>query len=105
MGIKDIAALQNIVQGDFRPDKTILLDLPVEQGIRRLTRRGKIRDRIEQQDLAFKQRVREAYLERYRQCKSRITLVDASASIDEVHKAIITKIESMLNSFGVRNCD
>ncbi|MEC7791640.1 MAG: dTMP kinase [Pseudomonadota bacterium] len=105
MEIKDIAALQNFVQGDFRPDKTILLDLPVEQGIRRLTRRGKIRDRIEQQDLAFKQRVREAYLERYRQCGSRITLVDAAAPIPEVHKAITIEIEDMLSSLGYGNGD
>jgi len=105
MGIKDIAALQNFVQGDFRPDKTILLDLPVEQGIRRLTRRGKTRDRIEQQDLAFKQRVREAYLERYRQCGSRITLVDAAAPILEVHKAITIEIEDMLSSLGYGNGD
>ena len=105
MGIKDIAVLQNIVQGDFRPDKTILLDLPVEQGIRRLTRRGKSRDRIEHQDLACKQRVREAYLERYRQCGSRITLVDAAAPIPEVHKAITIEIEDMLSSLGYGNGD
>ena len=105
IGIKDIAALQNFVQGGFRPDKTILLDLPVEQGIRRLTRRGKIRDRIEQQDLAFKQRVREAYLERYRHCGSRITLVDAAAPILEVHKAITIEIEDMLSSLGYGNGD
>ena len=105
MGIKDITALQNFVQGDFRPDKTILLDLPVEQGIHRLTRRGKSRDRIEQQDLAFKQRVREAYLERYRQCGSRITLVDAAAPIPEVHKAITIEIEDMLSSLGYGNGD
>ena len=105
MRIKDIEVLQTLVQGDFRPDKTILLDLPVEQGIRRLTRRGKIRDRIEQQDLAFKQRVREAYLERYRQCGSRITLVDAAAPIPEVHKAITIEIEDMLSSLGYGNGD
>ena len=105
MGIKDIEVLQTLVQGDFRPDKTILLDLPVEQGILRLTRRGETRDRIEQQDLAFKQRVREAYLERYRQCRSRVTLVDASAPIDEVHKAITIEIEGLLNSSGINNCD
>ena len=105
MEAKDIEVLQNLVQGDFRPDKTILLDLPVEQGIRRLTHRGKIRDRIEQQDLAFKQRVREAYLERYHQCGSRITLVDAAAPILEVHEAITIEIEDMLSSLGYGNGD
>ena len=103
MAIKDIEGLQILVQGDFRPDKTILLDLPVEQGIVRLTRRGETRDRIEQQDLAFKQRVREAYLERYHHCRSRIALVDASAPIHEVHKAITIEIENMVNSSGNRN--
>ena len=105
MSIKDIEDLQALVQGGFRPTKTILLDLPVEQGILRLKRRGEDHDRIERQDLAFKQRVREAYLERYRQCQSRITLVDASAPIDEVHKTITVAIESMLNSSRSRNCD
>mgnify|MGYP002868462781 CR=1 FL=1 len=77
----------------------------MEEGIIRLTHRGEIPDRIEQQDLAFKQRVREAYLERYRQCRPRITLVDASAPIDEVHRAIKIEIESMLSSLGNTNCD
>jgi len=101
----DIEVLQTIVQGDFRPNKTILLDLPVEEGILRLTGRSGRHDRIEQQDFAFKQRVRDAYLERYCRCRPRITLVDASASIDEVHKAIKIEIEHMLNSSGSTDCD
>ena len=105
MGLKDIEILQTLVQGDFRPNKTFLLDLPVEEGILRLTRRGEVRDRIEQQDFAFKQRVREAYLERHRQCRSRIAIVDASAPIDEVHKAIIIKVMDMLGSSESKHCD
>ena len=97
VAIKDIKGLQIFVQGDFTSDKTILLDLPVEQGILRLTRRGEAHDRIEQQDLAFKRRVREAYLERYRQCRSRIALVDASGTIAQVHQAIRTEVENMMS--------
>ena len=97
VAIKDIEGLQIFVQGDFTSDKTILLDLPVEQGILRLTRRGEAHDRIEQQDLAFKRRVREAYLERYRQCRSRIALVDASGTIAQVHQAIRTEVENMMS--------
>ena len=97
VAIKDIEGLQILVQGDFTSDKTILLDLPVEQGILRLTRRGEAHDRIEQQDLAFKRRVREAYLERYRQCRSRIALVDASGTIAQVHQAIRTEVENMMS--------
>jgi len=105
MDVKDVEVLQNLVQGDFRPDKTILLDLPVEQGIRRLTHRGEAGDRIEEQDLAFKQRVREAYLERHRHCSSRIALVEATAPIQEVHKAIINEIDNLLSSSGYGNGD
>ena len=97
VAIKDIEGLQIFVQGDFTSDKTILLGLPVEQGILRLTRRGEAHDRIEQQDLAFKRRVREAYLERYRQCRSRIALVDASGTIAQVHQAIRTEVENMMS--------
>ena len=97
VAIKDIEGLQIFVQGDFTSDKTILLDLPVEQGILRLTRRGEAHDRIEQQDLAFKRRVREAYLERYRQCRSRIALVDASGTIAQVHQAIRTEVGNMMS--------
>ncbi len=97
VAIKDIEGLQIFVQGDFTSDKTILLDLPVEQGILRLTRRGEAHDRIEQQDLAFKRRVREAYLERYRQCRSRIALVDALGTIAQVHQAIRTEVENMVS--------
>ena len=97
VAIKDIEGLQIFVQGDFTSDKTILLDLPVEQGILRLTRRGEAHDRIEQQDLAFKRRVREAYLETYRQCRSRIALVDASGTIAQVHQAIRTEVENMMS--------
>jgi dTMP kinase len=97
VAIKDIEGLQIFIQGDFTSDKTILLDLPVEQGILRLTRRGEAHDRIEQQDLAFKRRVREAYLERYRQCRSRIALVDASGTIAQVHQAIRTEVENMMS--------
>ena len=103
VAIKDIEGLQIFVQGDFTSDKTILLDLPVEQGILRLTRRGEAHDRIEQQDLAFKRRVREAYLERYRQCRSRIALVDASGTIAQVHQAIRTEVENMMSPSEQKN--
>tara|TARA_Y100000780_G_scaffold189622_1_gene177020 strand:+ start:689 stop:1354 length:666 start_codon:yes stop_codon:yes gene_type:complete len=105
MALKDIEGLQIFVLGDFRPDKTILLDLPVEQGILRSTRRGQANDRIEQQDLAFKRRVREAYLKQYRQCRSRIAVVDASGPIPEVHKAIRVEIEKILGPSEQKNDD
>ena len=48
--------------GALEPDLTIVLDLPVEEGLRRAKNRADL-DRFEQEELAFHQRVRDAYLE------------------------------------------
>jgi len=58
---RKIAQLEQWVQGDLRPDATILLDIPVEQGMERVRQRGAI-DRFEQEQLSFFKRIREAYL-------------------------------------------
>jgi dTMP kinase len=44
--LDDIAALERLVHGDLQPDLTLLLDLPVEQGLRRASKRGES-DRFE----------------------------------------------------------
>ncbi len=72
-----IAALEEWVQGDFRPDLTLVLDLPVAQSRARI--RGRRADRFEQEDDAFFERIRAAYLERARSMPSRYRIIDASA--------------------------
>ena len=61
-----IARLEDLVQGDFRPDLTLLLDVPVEIGLERAGKRGKL-DRFEQETVDFFERVRQAYLDMARQ--------------------------------------
>ena len=78
-----IAALEQAVHGDLQPDLTLLLDLPVESGLQRMTSRGKI-DRIEQESLAFFERVRAVYLDRARQFPERFRLINAARDIDSV---------------------
>jgi len=56
-----IARLEQWVQGGLRPDATILLDIPVEQGMQRVRQRGET-DRFEQEKLPFFNRIRDAYL-------------------------------------------
>jgi len=59
----DIATLEQTVQGDLRPDLTLLLDVPVEIGVSRAGARSDP-DRFEQQHNSFKQQVRDCYLAR-----------------------------------------
>ena len=89
----DIATLENLVHGDLQPGLTLLLDLPVEQGMRRAARRSES-DRFEMESLQFFERVRNAYLDRARQHTGRFAVIDAS--LDETR--VWTQIESALNA-------
>jgi len=89
-----IASLEQIVQGDLRPDLTVLLDLPVALGESRAGRRSNP-DRFEQQKIEFKQRIRDCYLQMAAEQPQRIRVIDASLSEDEVAQSIIR----ILNAF------
>ncbi len=83
----DIAALEQMVQGDLRPDLTLLLDLPVETGLARALERGS-EDRFETQSRAFLERAREAYLQRASEFPERYEVVDAAHNEQQVWRQI-----------------
>jgi len=90
-----IAAIETWVQGDLRPDLTLILDLPVEQGLERAGKRSGP-DRFEREDVAFFERIRQAYLfmaqarpERYRVIDAGQPLAAVQAQIDQVLAAFL----------------
>ena len=85
----DIAALEQMVQGDLRPDLTLLLDLPVETGLARASERGS-EDRFETQSGTFLERAREAYLQRASEFPERYEVVDAAHNEQHVWRQIKT---------------
>ena len=62
-----IEFLEQWVQQDLQPDLTILLDAPIELGLKRILSRG-ARDRIKQEKVDFFHRVRDSYLQRASRC-------------------------------------
>lgn len=82
-----IARLEQLVQGDFRPDLTLLLDVPVAVGLARASKRGTL-DRFEQEKVEFFERVRNAYLDMAQRSPDRYRVVDASLPLDDVQKQI-----------------
>jgi dTMP kinase len=82
-----IEALAELVHGDLAPDLTLLLDLPVDEGMARAADRSRA-DRIEREDLAFFERVREAFLEQARREPARFEVIDAGQSPEAVWNAI-----------------
>ena len=73
-----IAVLEEWVQGDLRPDLTLVLDLPVSEGRARI--RGRRADRFERESNEFFERIRTAYLDRARAAPERYRIIDASDS-------------------------
>jgi dTMP kinase len=80
-------SLQLATQG-LEPDLTFLLDLPVEMAVQRLRQRGAPAHRFEAAGLEFHHRVRAGFLALAEQYPTRIRVIDANRSPDEVHTAI-----------------
>jgi len=82
-----IAALEDWVQGKLRPDLTILLDISVEEGMKRATQRGE-KDRFEQEQISFFERVRQRYLTMATQQSDRYRVVNAAQTLECVQSDI-----------------
>ena len=93
-----IADLENWVQGDLRPDFTILLDADVETGLKRARQRAEL-DRFEQETMDFFERVRNAYLDMAANNPERFRLIDASQPLDAVQQDLSVVLDYMINRF------
>jgi dTMP kinase len=96
LDVHKIGELENWVQGDLRPDLTIILDAPVEVGRARASIRS-VPDRIEKEEDDFFQRVREAYIDLAKLHPQRICLIDASQELSVVQQQLTEK----LSEYGI----
>jgi dTMP kinase len=96
-----VRRLESLVQGELRPDYTLLLDAPVEVGMERARGRGEL-DRFEQEELAFFERVRSTYLQLARESSGRYRLIDASQSLDIVETKMLEVCSELLSCWKVR---
>lgn len=92
LDVDKISRLEAWVQGELRPDLTIILDAPVEIGRARAGSRSEP-DRIEKEQDDFFHRVRSAYIALADQYPQRICLVDASLELTAVQQQIREKLK------------
>ncbi len=99
LGRKTVEELNAIVLHDFKPDLTLILDLPVDAGLKRALSRGGSEQRYEDMDVAFHHRLRGGFLDIAQREPDRCRLIDASGSEDDVaaklQDAIIPVIQSI----------
>jgi dTMP kinase len=91
-----IEALAASVHGDLWPDCTLLLDLPVELGLKRARARQGDGDRFEDEDLRFFERVHDCYRSLARSEPARVRTVDASADAATVAQRALRAIHDIL---------
>ncbi|MDV2503157.1 MAG: dTMP kinase [bacterium] len=88
------------------PDKTLLLDLPVEEGFRRLAHRRATQDegrreaRLDEETIAFHRRVYAGYRVLAEASPDRFVIVDASRPVEEVVRACLEVLAPLLASVG-----
>jgi dTMP kinase len=91
-------AMQRVTIGDLKPDLTIILDVPVEVGLKRAAaRRGaSAPDRFEAEDIKFHQELRDAYRQIAAEDPDRCVLIDATPDPDVVAAQVWTVLRDHL---------
>ncbi|MCB1615190.1 MAG: dTMP kinase [Pseudomonadales bacterium] len=95
LSVQVIEQLEQMVQGDLRPDLTLVLDLPVEQGMKRVSERTE-QDRFENEDISFFHKVRDTYLSRIARQPERYALINAAKALDIVQLQIMDVFQERL---------
>ena len=91
LDIERINMLNDIATNGQKPDLTFVFDIDVETSMKRV---GTQKDRMESAGIEFHNRVRNGYLELAKLEPQRIKVIDATKSIDEIHKEVISLISN-----------
>ncbi|MEP0337667.1 MAG: dTMP kinase [Alphaproteobacteria bacterium] len=98
LGLQRIQALKEDILGDFQPDLTLILDIPVEEGLARAFGRAGAEDRYERMDLGFHTRIRDTFLAIAEAEPGRCAVVDATGTVDDVQREICAAVSHRLGA-------
>jgi len=90
-----INLLEKWVQGDLRPNLTLLFDLDVNIGMQRSKKRSDA-DRFEREEINFFEKIRNTYLERAKNEPQRFRIINSASSLENVKEQIITILKGFL---------
>lgn len=89
--------LEESTQNGIKPDLTLLLDSPIETGMKRAKERGEL-DRFELEQTHFFEKVRKAYQQRAEQNPKRIKTINANQTLDKVQAEIKLTLQELIVS-------
>ena len=92
----ELQALHRFALGDFAPDLTLILDVPVAEGLARAARRSGNADRFERLDAAFHERLRQGFQQIAAADPQRCVVIDASGAVENVHREVLSTVATRL---------
>ncbi|GAB4361450.1 MAG: dTMP kinase [Kiloniellaceae bacterium] len=100
LGRDAVETLYRLVVGDLKPDLTLVLDIAIEDGLRRAQARNGAaahgEDRYEQMDLGFHERLRAGFHDIVTREPQRCLLIDASGDAEAVAARVATAVRARL---------
>ncbi|MBI4126688.1 MAG: dTMP kinase [Deltaproteobacteria bacterium] len=95
--------LIDVPTGGLMPTLTLILDCPVEVGLRRAVTRNAQHpttkeDRFEREARDFHERVRLGYLAIAKQEPKRVKIIDATGSVESIHQTILQEVDRVVHN-------
>ena len=95
-----VRTVNDVATGGLLPDLTLLLDIDPAVGLERVQAAGRAGaaggDRLEQETLAFHQRVRAGFLQLARESPKRFVVIDAQGDVERVHREVVRAVDGLL---------
>jgi dTMP kinase len=91
-----VEQLHQLAMGRAEPDLTIVLDVPVDDGLKRAASRHDDETRFERKGREFHERLRKGFLEIARLAPKRCVVVDGARAIDKVESDVRAAVASRL---------
>ncbi|WP_377887172.1 dTMP kinase [Alkalihalobacillus sp. R86527] len=102
VSVESIKLINEFATGGLSPDRSYMIDLPVEIGKERMVARNQL-DRIEQKGTEYHEKVRQAFLELHDHNQERITLVNGDNQVDEIFHVIKEDFVALWDNYCKNN--
>ncbi len=96
LGQEEVLSINRMAIKDLWPDCTFVIDIPVEVSKKRMSLMGKELDRLEQEQEAFKEKIREGYLALSHQYPERLIVLDGCLSEDRIEALIWAEVQKKM---------
>ncbi|MDX1669406.1 MAG: dTMP kinase, partial [Limnobacter sp.] len=103
LGFAQLNSISKWALEGFKPDLTLLFDLPVATSLERIAGRRQMGDKFEAQPLEYIERVRKGFQRKAQQEPSRIKVIDSSLSEEEVWGLVLAQLEQFAERRGLFN--